>query len=142
MNARESFVMEPLMALVAALEESLRQLEAFIRAERDPVITTIASERRRAVASLRAALKWHALDCPASGGGGGEARTPSRHDLWQAERRIGTCYAVAMVRAKPESPEARLLTEQRAQSLRLATMLATDPRREAPPAMMRNGLLP
>ena len=108
---------QPLFDLIQALDRSQWQLHAHLsRPHPEYEARPLLLRRRRAGATLRAALRYHGLMPPAPVPCGNRPARDLLHDLWHAERRILSLYDTALARAVPGTPEHGLLCEQRADS--------------------------
>ena len=106
-----------LKTIVAALEQNLQLLDAHWQVGSGVDIGAIARRRRRALSTLRAALRQRGIPVsPAASGSHSAPLPPSLNDLRQDEFRLLGLYDAGLGLTGEGAAEARLLTAQRAEA--------------------------
>lgn len=100
-----------LIALINELDRNLRTCDGVIAGAHWQLVEDIATRRARAVATLRAMLRWYGESVPPRRATPPPAET-SVVDLVAADRDLVRAYDHARAVAETDAPEARLIAEQ------------------------------
>lgn len=102
---------QAITTLIQELERNLRLCDRVIAGAHWRLVEQIAARRARAVATLRAMLRWYGEKMPPRTDYNVPEDT-SISDLLAADRDLIRAYDRARAQAAPEAPEARLIAEQ------------------------------
>ncbi|WP_370283261.1 hypothetical protein [Pseudooceanicola sp.] len=100
-----------LIALIHELDRNLSCCDSVVAGAHWQLVEDIAARRARAVATLRAVLRWYGECVPTRRARPDRARA-TVGDLVAADRDLARAYEHARTVADDDAPEARLLAEQ------------------------------